>query len=502
MPSGNVDDDRGTGGRADVYVESGACSGSETLGDGGVFPASPESVEAAPIPPLGPPLDRMFRVRFPWPGYSTDVCYRKIGQLVPDDFRMRVRDLVENNWMRLIEHELVGWTMGCPDLNRTSDALIAISVVESGSSSATVGWPGFYHYGEVVLNANAGDAEILYVFGRALGFDHEYGDCRPCSTKEDCAGVGESQLCATGLCDQTTREPKSIMADPACADPLASRSSALSPWDVAGAQRAYPLKPSGAVVGTNGKCLNVHGSEPDVGAQLQLYSCSNRDNDTWYSSLFAESGAPGTSSDRLHVIVAGRSLCAGPAENKPETRLLSAACDTDAMPQGLHFGPASLRTVGGLCVAATGMGPDAGLKGIKCNSADNTQRWQMVGRQIELAGTSLYITAGLPGAEGSALAVEPAGAGRQTFRFEHKRIIDETSGLCFNLYGGPPIAGSDVKLYSCAGDPPNEVFYLDGPLHDGSLCVGLLDGQPAEDEGQVGVVTCNGTESQSWQYYW
>lgn len=455
--------------------------------------------------------ERIFRARYMWPTRLMQACFRlprDADASLRDellDFGDHVREVVEGTWSRYTSLSFWDWRE-CASSNQ-----FLIDLVESEPSHSGLGYPA----GDartITLSNQASDAEILYTFGRALGFEHEYGraawsgECMPCQQNHDCV-VGDRRTCLeSGYCG--VEEPESIMAAPDCGGISATRK--LTAWDVVGAQRAYGRKAPGSVVDDKGRCLWGDGPWLGSGKGLVVASCSTRANQKWERSF----ATLPDEADFLQLQMDEPSLCtevSGFLGSEEPARLVQGTCSRTAASQHVEFRSMQLRVQGTQCVVADGAVAGARLRARSCEIAD-LARWSIGDGRIELSGTGLCaaVVGGLaaPGAEFSLAACDRA-ALEQRLSFASGEIWyhdAQGNGLCAAVAGGLPRTGSEnalMMLWDSCGLNVIEgfIFFLRGPIESAGRCFDLLEGQ-SHDNSPVGVAECDGSPGQDWDFHW
>lgn len=446
---------------------------------------------------------RTFRVRHPWPLDFVPVCYVASGDVErtahEQAFVNRVRTLVESSWAPLIDLTFYGWAE-CDD---PTGLVLALSA--TGPMRVGLGYPGDFAPRIVMLGTEASsDAEILYAFGRALGFEHEFGRhayagiCSACSDDDDCAGNERKSCLPSGFCGNLA-DHESIMAAPDCGgiEPIRR----LTAWDALGAQRAYGQKHHGALVNRAGLCLNVAQGLPAPGASLIGYPCIGVENDTWGWSSAPAAGE----ADWLRVTIEDHELCAevaGVATGDQALPLVSASCSRAVQEQDVKLAAVRWRAMGNMCIAVPTADAGSRLMLSDCGSSP-FERWAMDAGHFELAGSGLCATVvGGLSVLGVPLALAPCDphAAAQTFKLRRREIqyIDEHGvAACLNVAGGVPAPSSALVLWNgCNLGLENEAFYATGPIEIAGQCLDMLS------DVYAGVAPCNGSTMQEWDYHW
>jgi hypothetical protein len=464
-------------------------------------------------------FDRVFRVRYPWPNLLIRVCYRVLDDQQPNDgakdlLVSRTRTLFESTWQRYANLQWDGWEE-CSD---SSDPIL-LKLTSLQPSHSEPGFPGIGKVREVTLNYSASDAEILYVLGRALGFEHEYGrpsaseTCTRCDDNpQACSGLPQRPLCLpSGFCGNPA-DHESIMQAPDCGGIELIRR--LSPWDVAGVQRAYGRKPRQSLVTSSGYCIESPSEQP--GTAAATWWCLDADN----LRTEIRPGASPHEFDGIAVTVHGESRCFAAAE-PPSTAVTTEVCDRSSERQAVSFWNTRLRGMGGICVVAEQPTPGAALVTQDCEAADPlTSRFEAKHGRIRLSETDLCIgyvdQAPRPGAP---LVLLPCDGSSPQQVFEFSAGLFIAGELCAAIAGGVPDTERQVVLWDgCAAFPveENQRFFLSGSVLLGS---GTSSSARPEDgpkqmpagrclvpEGAgpgsgVKVDECNARGTQEWDYY-
>ncbi len=375
------------------------------------------------------------------------------------------------------------------------NGFIDLTVGSHRSSIIEVGYPGWYEVRRVSLYHGATDAEILYHFGRALGFGHEYdldglpGPCIPCEDDADCSIPYRPECLPSGFCGQRSNH-QSIMAPPDCGgiEPIRS----LSVWDVYGAQRAYGRKPLGSLVSGRANC--VHGT---IGGAAMLGICEGFVSDR----ILRRFASVEDEVDQFALPLLSSDLCLQLGAASTPSLVGTGACDSTAATQGFWTGGMKLRGVGGLCVIARAAASGSLLRTALCeDAAPELSHWGVTDSQIRLANTDLCAT--IPngvGQLGTHAVLAPCGSvtNGQSFVIREGRLLWR-DGLCLQVSGGLPLPGCDVILWNgCGIGAEHARYYLSGPVQVGSgLCL-------ETDEHNVSLASgpCSSTSLQDWDFH-
>ena len=455
-----------------------------------------------------PLAERVFRVTHPWPGIVRNICYR--FQSGVDDAQQaeltrtagHFREIVESSWGFYADLSLLGWAE-CEA--RVSGIVVELSVADTSSSE--LGYPGQGLTRVVTVNRDASDAEMLYVFGRALGFEHEFGrapyggTCRHCTSDDDCDEARPSCL-PSGSCGNLA-DHESIMAAPDCGgiEPIRE----FSVWDALGAQQAYGRHHAGSFVDSGGRCLNVSGGQPTAGASIISWPChGGLDNNTWERVFVG-----GSQHDFLvRATMGGVERCLELVGEAESGWLIAQACDPDDARQRFRQSRVRIRSMAARCVAATGDTEGATLEQAECgNSA--WERWSFGRDQIALSGSDLCVT--VPGGaavDGALLDLRPCGSSPELQAFSYLRdeihyVDPQGVGKAFDVHNGAPTTGSIIDLWWGATlGFPNLAFNVSGPLEIEGGCVEALEVPLDMPSSAVTVAPCNDGPRQQWDYYW
>jgi hypothetical protein len=456
-------------------------------------------------------LQRVPKVRFPWPSRLLSVCFRDVD--APDapelarrlPLRRKVRELVDGTWGRFSGLDFYGFQSCDP-----APLTLQVELTAAAASHSDVGFADTWVPRVITLDVAASDAEILYWFGRALGLEHELGrsanyePCTPCDSKAACVDAARPQCLPSGFCGEPF-DHASIMSAPSCAGVEPTRR--FSAWDVMAIQRAYGRKPHGSLVEIGGRCLEVRGGTAAAGSVVDTYACVRQlPNNSW--SFAAE---PGRASSSLRVRFDDEARCAdaidAPLSSGP-IGLISQPCDPERQGQNARLGPLQLRALGGMCVVAASARSGARLHIRSCpEPSQDLDLWLPAGDRLELAGTGLCAAAaGSPPQLGQRLELRACdGDPTQAFRLNDAEIHylnPQGAGLCWNVLGGAPSPGAELGLWDgCGLQVENSVFYGTGPLLVRDGCVEALD-EPGLVSRRVGVTSCAATAAQAWDWHW
>jgi hypothetical protein len=501
--------DRATEGSAATSDADGPSDAAAVL-DTSTLDAGGPDIGPAPDYWGGTSTDRLFQVTGRWADLYPWVCYRmnvNAGDEQPAlDFWLKTRKLVEGSWVRLINLTLQSWKPCTEPLPQ-----LAVTLTSSGpSSSDGLGDPGAGNVREIVLDIGASEAEVLYVFGRALGFEHEYGrhawtgPCVTCQGDDDCTSGDRLTCLPTGYCGNPA-DHESIMAAPDCGGIDPGRR--LTAWDALAAQRGLGRKYVGTVVDMGGRCMEI---EPDD--KMIDYPCEG----TWNGLFTRALGASPGEVDSLRVNMNGTFMCATAADTgsggvTDPFPIMSFACDPAWSSQDFQFSSVELRAMGNMCVAAEAASAGAGLRLTTCDAAmPALARFALRKRQIALAGTDLCVAVGGGGqaVRGAALVLAACDdtATAQLFDLSNELINyddHQNPPACFNVVGALPTPGSAVVLWdACSNVAPNEVFYLTGPiLAGGDRCLDLMGGVSDVPVPIIAAVCRSNAPNQVWDYH-
>jgi hypothetical protein len=427
-----------------------------------------------------------------WPQGNISVCFDALDdgvlsveqQIAMTKFPARVQQLVEATWQRVANINFFHWG-SC-----TWKTNLRLEFSVQGNPWAGPGFPGIDQQQLIRLPVSASDAEILYYFGKAIGFSNEYelerqpGPCVRCENDEGCSGLESRKTCLpSGYCGRTS-DHASIMAAPDCGGIESIR--ALSPWDIKGAHRAYGPKPVGALVAANGRCLALS----DNGVWNDL--CFGFDND----ALRLTTTQGGAAYEEFASAYLPWDLC---VRRLPNGNVSSVGCELD-VGEGFAMSNTRLRGLGGLCVVATSNSAGAPLATALCGTEPKLERWEVSPSEIRLAGTSLCATSAnpIPDVDTSVVLQECGTAPElQTVRMRDGRI--RLQWLCFDVRGGFPIPGSTIVLWnSCPWDLDNDEFYFSGAVTSKSKDY-CLTVDPSN--GAITAPSCNDSVDQEWDYH-
>jgi hypothetical protein len=462
----------------------------------------------------GGTTERMFYVTAPWETHYLKICYRLLvapaDQANVLDFWAHARTLLEGSWARAIDKSLQEWS----ECGNPFTPQLAVSLFSTGPSSSELGDPGGGAAREVRLNVHATDVEILYTFGRALGFGHEYarhafaGTCVSCTDSEQCARAGRTTCLPSGHCGNPA-DHESIMAAPDCGGLETLRK--FSAWDVLGAQRAYGHKPFATFVDHTGRCLDVYGGLGVTDANMSVYTCDEPTGEYFYRTSDDSGSFQG-----LSASFGSGDVCvahAGPLTDSSPTPLETADCRTGAPEQRVEFPSLRLRAMGNQCVAARSAAAGAELAVYDCDDEQVTPelaRWSVGAHHIELAGSGLCITAPVSSPDGTHLTLEAceAALADRPIELQSGLILfesgDTTTGGafgCVRIADPLPTYGSPLLLATnCDPSRRDESFYVTGPVVSANRCMARM--LPSLDDGTlIGLVPCDGGPPQDWDYH-
>lgn len=417
-----------------------------------------------------------------WPYGYVDVCFTSS---VPSSLRTTIRNQVESAWESVARINFYGFG-DCPS-SLPSGSLVVVSV------DTTIGYLGLTtRYNDPTsglttvkfVSTSPSNKTIVHEFGHVLGFHEENSSYSPCTQRSS----GGTSL------ENEADMPYSVMTQSAC-----NSSATPSSWDILGARQLYGLKDPGAIAGPNGLVLNISSGTTDLGNPIIGWPNSvNMWND--------EFKRPSTTSLLLTAQTGSTQRCLniqGGSVGSGLTPLVSWDCGESATNEQFHFTGVNWLAMGNRCVQASSSSAGAQLSLQSC-STSSLQKWDFFegNRQIRLNGTNLCVT--IPGGTAS-LGTRPelatCGGSYQTFGFSNGYIT--YSNLCFNVFGNTTTSGNGIGLWNgCSYSPPysNEQFTIKGPITAMGQCV-TMNGSPY-DGVPTGVSYCNGSSSQTWEYYW
>lgn len=462
-------------------------------------------------------LQRVPKVRFPWPNRLLGVCFRDVDGPDASELsrrravRRKVRDLVDATWARHSGLDFYGF-QSCDD----APTELELELTATESSRSDVGFAGTWTPRAITLAVDASDAEILYWFGRALGLENEFGrsadyePCEPCESADACTDAARPHCLPSGFCGEPS-EHASIMSAPSCAGVEPTRR--FSAWDVMAIQRAYGRKHAGSLVEVGGRCLEIHGGTPAAGSIVDTYACiRSLPNNSW-----SFTAGPGGASSSLRARPGDAARCAeaidAPLTSAP-IGVISQPCDLERQGQHARLGPLQLRALGGTCVVAASAQSGARLHVQSCPAPSSQDeqvaaldRWQVRDDGLELAGTGLCVATADPTPQlGQRLELRVCDDDA-TQRFglrdaEIHYLNPQGSGLCWNVLGGAPAPGAELGLWNgCGLQLENNVFYATAPLLVRDGCLATV-GEPEFVSRSVGVTACAATEAQVWDWHW
>lgn len=200
-------------------------------------------------------------------------------------FRATVREAVDNSWARVAKIDFTGWK-DCPSNNPKGQ--VELITEDSAGGLATRGYNGKNATPIFYIPARRANLVglVLHEFGHVLGFSHEMD-------RTDFPNIGPG--CTTGVRPgnrlDTPPDPTSILAGTGyCND-----NSALSHWDIVGAQKAYGPRGQSAYLSFRSHTATaLH----ETGASFEFAIADNDD-------VFAISkSGTGTGTTELHVLSA------------------------------------------------------------------------------------------------------------------------------------------------------------------------------------------------------
>jgi hypothetical protein len=442
-------------------------------------------------------------VRHPWPFDWLTAC----GKIEASDvgaakaFWLHVQALIADNWLRAADLALI-ISEDCLEQYAYS---FRFNITDGNGFETGLGYPGGLGMLDITLGVESSDAQVLYAFGRALGFEHEYGrdpyagSCASCEHHRDCKQPGRTTCLDTGYCGNPA-EHESIMAAPDCGGIDAGRR--LTPSDVLGAQRAYGRKPAGSLLGARNLCWNAESGIPAANLRITAWPCLRADNELWARVGVEED-------DTLQATIAGQPFCAAASGSGAIRPLLTQSCSPADASKRFQFRGVKLLTMGGLCVAAKAAETGAELWTADCDtwSPSEVADWDLLGNRIRLTGSDLCITARDGAAtHGQVLDLELCDAASQRQRLSLQqaeiRYADNAGRVaCFNVAGGTGVPGEAITLWGgCNFGFENLKFMARGRIEADGRCAALL-GDPVMTT-PIGTSTCDGSTSQIWDYYW
>ena len=443
------------------------------------------------------PERRYFDVTHPWPDPRLSICYEIVGQesMDPSEIERRrafvqtVRSAIEGSWERVADIDFDLWQ----DCGST-DAAIRLLIDPVVESVPVLGFPGWYIPLELPLASSASEAEILNQFGRALGFENEYGieqlpgPCIRCNSSATC--IGDRNTCLpSGFCGRLS-DHESIMAPPDCGGIESIRR--FSPWDIAGAVRAYNPKPTGSVVSFLADCVQIKDS-----GRAQVGSCLGFDHE---SLEYRQARGP-EEVDQFVSMYLPDDNCLQLDEFSETSGVSCAACVAGSPAQDFRMDEFQLRGLGDLCVVAPAATAGLQLTTANCGrAAEELKWWRFRDGELALAGTNLCASiAGGIANVGTQVILAPCGSApeSQVFGFRAGRI--QIDNHCFDVSGGLPIAGSGIILWnSCALELENDDFYVSGPIRT-TATGGCLTVDPLTQD--LSSTPCAQSPTQQWDYH-
>jgi hypothetical protein len=497
--------DTGGAGETGGASEAGGTGGtSEAGGMGGEIPAEggTASVRDDDWPKHSP--DRLFKVSHPWPYSLLTACVR-IGTsdvAAGEAFWHRVQAIIEDNWLRAADLALI-FEGAC---DPPESAFFQFNIGDAPGRESELGFPGGGLSRVITLGVTSSDAEVLYAFGRALGFEHEYGRdpyagrCLACVHDRDCTQPGRPSCLGTGYCGSRS-DHESIMAAPDCGGIDPHR--VLTHWDVLAAQRAYGRKPAGSLLGSRNLCWNAETGVPATNLRITAWPCLRADNELWHRQ-------PTGDDVLLQATIATQPFCAAATGAGGTRPLLTQSCATTEASQTFQFRSMKLLTLGGLCLTAKSAEAGSELWTTECDTWAHsaTADWDFVADRIRLANSNLCLTVrdGTATVDG-VIQLEPCDATtpRQKLMLidSEIRFYGESGGLvCFNVAAGTGIPGERVTLWDgCGFGYENEHFMARGRVEANGRCADML-GETPLIATPIGMTTCDGDASQIWDYYW
>jgi hypothetical protein len=290
---------------------------------------------------------------------------------------------------------------------------------------------------------------VVHEFGHALGFHHEWQ--RPDWTLSRC---GDGVVNGNTL--GTQPDPGSIMQY--CV--AAGTTGLLTPWDIIGMQKVYGRKYRGSLVGYRGQCANIQGGLTQSGTPIIACPCRGQWNDTWFrmsGSTFEQLQTP------------ANSRCLNVSGGTAPNPLISWDCQNVENERFTTIG-VEWRGMGNMCVQAVG----TALQLQACNGS-SAQKWDFfhpVGGlrndQIRKNGTNTCVSSvTTSGALGEALTLVTCSSSstKQRFTMPGSGLVElsNNTGLCANVSGGNPVAGSAIILWDgcwTTNTPVNNQFRL------------------------------------------
>ena len=421
--------------------------------------------------------------------------------------RSWARAVVEGQWSRYARVNFTQW-----DTCTAGEAGIHISIMRRGRSSSGFGPKEPAVNLNLYFDERVGDpcranraglerctkAVALHEFGHSLGFGHQENRADYVQTDPNIAclkqNVGADQLLGAydlasvmSYCGQPYELPQAFK-------------TLLSPSDIASVQAVYGRRLPGQVVGTRGADMLANNIVPNPSF---LWDADEAPGQLWTYNWARQA---------FEVQTGGRAGCLdaypGAFDGSP---LVAFSCFYDSY-QKFRFDDVSIRGFGGLCLETPGMYANGTEVRIGKCSDDGSERWAIdTSKRIRLIGTQKCLT--WSSNIGAAMTLWDCGASTaQSFDFRSDGSIAFASNLCLDANGpstttyltgtGLPVDGSRAFTYYCGYDRQlTQRWNLSGRITHGSgLCV---DHQSSNSNGSTVLLrTCNGSESQRWDYYW
>lgn len=341
---------------------------------------------------------------------------------------------------------------------------------------------------------------LVHEFGHAIGFDHEwdrpdwnFGIPASCGNVVPVPGTYW-----TSLPDQ---QSKMQYCNP---DASGRTDRFLSAGDILGMQKAYGRKYQGSLVGYGGMCADIQGGSLANGAPVIAYPCRGQANDTFLSP-----------NDNLLHLATTQNKCLTVAYGVAPNPVVSWDCGNFANQQyvlgDVFVAGAEWRAMGNLCATAV-----SGK--IQMQACDNSaaQRWLVQQPNaflrydmIQSVGTGLCVASATPtGAVGQELVLVGCSIfdTAQRFTFPGGGLLRSAnnSGLCLNVVGGQPVAGSRIAFgNSCnpSAPPQSAQFYLRGRVKSLNACMQIMGTGATGDIVSQQPCDLFNTTTQIWDYY-
>jgi hypothetical protein len=428
-----------------------------------------------------------------WTMRDIHVCFHSETVARSDyaQFSQDARTWIEETYGRILNLRFVGWDP-CPStLTNSISIRIYTPAPGHGSGAQTIAeGSGANANRRISIGESywAGRREALvHEFAHALDFEHEWdransdGVCEPGGSHSTAETFG------------TPYDPGSITNSTYC-----GAWTNLSAWDVVGMRRAYGRKPRGAIVGPRNKCLDVDnptsGNPPAT--PTQVWDCLGNQNQTWTIEHDWHRLTTTWARGALDVQW-GNSSDGTPTWN----------WDRNTSPaQQWTFSAVEVRGMGDLCLDVPNGNFVAGqtVQLWDC-VGNNNQQWNvqlLADGRISLQATN---APGLCVAVNSGVSLQSCGSTGTSLSYGDGQMWNGRT-RCADVSAANPVNGTQIVSYNCraTGDYYRQAqeWTFRGPIRGlAGKCLDVDSSGGVRASSKTRIMTCNGSEQQTWEYY-